>query len=169
MPCTLAARSRRRSCSSTCSILRVDHAAHRLRQIRAAHPASALRDDPRPGLLDDPAGVAQVAHEVDHEERAAFGLGVDHRRRSRAESDVPGNSSARYRSTSAVLEKRAGRLPRTGRALQVAADRQERMLRQRHVRRTVAGQARARACRRSGRPGSSACRPSRCRPSADRR
>ena len=43
------------------------------------------------------------------------------------------------------------------------------MLRQRHVRRPVGRSAPARACRRSGRPGSSGCRSSRRRPSAGRR
>ena len=113
-PCTLAASSSRRSCSSTCSIFRA--IMPRTDSGRSfGTSGTPARDDPRAVLLDDPAGVAQVADEIDHEQRAAFRLRVDRRgevRRKRVagklERQIPDDVRGR--------QKPDARLPRTVRA-----------------------------------------------------
>ena len=167
-PCTLAASSRRRSCSSTCSIFRAIMPRTDSGRSSGTSARRARRSRCRPA--DDPASVAQVAQEIDHEERAALRLRVD---RSAAKPRGKAMAGKLERRDSArrrpARETRAPISSNSTARLQVAADRQERMVAPAPCPPDGSWSAPAPACRRSGRPGSSGCRPSRCRPSADRR
>ena len=121
-----------------------------------------------PSLLDEAPRIAQVADDVGHEERAAFGLLVNQLRRATAgsgaaETSAPG--SARHRGarkpSANLLERTVRAAARRGWRGTGAAPGP--------CRRAGRWRAPARASGRSGRPGSSARRSSRRPPNADRR
>ena len=107
-------------------MLRID-AGSSLERIRLGprqHPAAVA--------FDEAAGVAQVADDVGHEQRAALGLRVDQLRERRREAVLRKHHREVALDVAPLEEPERDLFERTVRA-QLVADGEERMLRERHV------------------------------------
>ena len=91
-----------------------DHASHRCREI-ARDVGHRARQHPGAALLDDAARVAQIAHEIGHEQRASLGLCVDCRGKVFQES-VTGELQCQGTAPRREAGETPAESPETGRA-----------------------------------------------------
>src|SRR5262249_9443821 len=112
--------------------LALNHPLDRLGQL-ALDVGQALCERPLPGRLRDRSPVAQVAYQVGHEQRAAFGLSVDQRRQFRRET-MPGEFQVQVFGDLGLTQEFERQLSARASCLEIRLYLQERMLLNQQIR-----------------------------------